>query len=94
LGDLKWLFEILVELPIEYGSRTVEARPCTSTMYICLTCLATFIIAILQVDGLSLQGTQFLWLWVPIDELRIGERTTVKVVIAEGIEAYYVFTPT
>ncbi|AGT34437.1 hypothetical protein N186_00195 [Thermofilum adornatum] len=44
--------------------------------------------------SLSPQDTQFLWLWVPIDKLRIGERTTVKVVTAEGIEAYYVFTPT
>ncbi|MEM0235291.1 hypothetical protein [Thermofilum sp.] len=94
MRELKWLIEILVELPIEYGSRTVEAKPYTSTMYICLTHLATFIIAILQVNGLSPQDTQFLWLWVPIDKLRIGERTTVKVVTAEGIEAYYVFTPT
>jgi len=44
--------------------------------------------------SLSPQDTQYLWLWVPIDKLRIGERTTVKVVTSEGIEAYYVFTPT
>jgi len=43
--------------------------------------------------SLSPQDTQYLWLWVPLNELRIGERTTVKVVTAEGIEAYYAFTP-
>ncbi|MFZ8854535.1 MAG: hypothetical protein ACO2OQ_00010 [Thermofilaceae archaeon] len=39
------------------------------------------------------QDTEYLWLWVPNEHLRIDERTTIKVVTAEGIEAYYVFTP-
>jgi len=36
----------------------------------------------------------YLWLWVPADRLRSGEKTVVKVTTREGVEATFTFTPT
>jgi len=36
----------------------------------------------------------YLWLWVPANQLRLGEKTTIKVVTTSGVEAIFTFTPT